>query len=247
MPKIIAHRGGRKWAPENTLAAFRASLEFGADGIELDVQRCASGELVVFHDEDLNRTTNGVGLVKDCSFAELRKLSAGSWFDKRFADERVPLLSEVLDLVAGKMTINIELKNAPVEYPHINDDLLQAISGYPQETLLISSFDHKLMKDLRKLAPQLKIALLAAAVFVDLKEAAIAIGATWFNPAYDCLRPDIAEEARAAKLPVNVWTCNTREEWRNCVEMNVESIITDDPAGCRAFLELSAREQKVPS
>lgn len=245
MPKLIAHRGGRKWAPENTLAAFRASLEFGVDGIELDVQRCASGELIVFHDENLERTTDGVGPVKDKSLDELRRLSAGSWFDKRFTDERVPLLSEVLELIAGQITINIELKNAPVEYPDFNDVLLREISGYPQDTLIISSFDHKLMRDLHTQAPDLKIALLAEAIFVDLKGTATAIGATCFNPAYDCFRADIAEEAHKAGLPVNVWTCNSADEWRNCLDMKVDGIITDDPQGLRAYLQKYAQAQKV--
>ena len=88
--------------------------EFGA-GIELDIQRCASGELVVFHDEELSRTTNGAGLLKDCSLDELRRLSAGHCLT-RPSKTSVPLLVEVLDLVSGGMVINIELKNTPFEY-----------------------------------------------------------------------------------------------------------------------------------
>src|SRR6476619_3892499 len=108
VPKIIAHRGGREWAPENTLASFQKALDFGVDGMEFDVQRCATGELVIFHDEELSRTTNGVGLVRDCSLDELRRLDAGSWFDRPFKGERIPLLSEVLTLVAGKCELHIE-------------------------------------------------------------------------------------------------------------------------------------------
>jgi glycerophosphoryl diester phosphodiesterase len=239
-PKIIAHRGGREWAPENTLSAFRRSLEFGAYGIELDIQRCASGELVVFHDEELSRTTNGAGLLKDCSLDELRRLSAGHWFDPSFKDERVPLLVEVLDLVGGGIVINIELKNTPFEYPGMVFDLLELVADYPRpDQLIFSSFDHKVMKELHEQAPQLKIALLGAAVFVDLKQTAEAIGAHYLHPSYDCFRPDIAQEAHRAGLEVNVWTCNLQREWRDCLRMGVEGIITDDPEGLKEFLQIA--------
>jgi glycerophosphoryl diester phosphodiesterase len=237
-PKVIAHRGGREWAPENTLAAFGKSLEFGAAGIELDVQRCATGELVVIHDEDLARTTNGVGLIRDCSLGELRRLSAGTWFDKQFQTERIPLLEEVLELVCGKMIINIELKNAPIDYPDIEDDLLNVIDGYDRpETLIISSFDHKLLASVHEKAPKLNIAILGAAVFLNLGELATRLGATYFHPAFDCVRADVMTDARAAGLEVNVWTCNSQQEWRRAVKMEVDGIVTDDPEGLTEYLE----------
>lgn len=236
MPQIIAHRGGRAWAPENTLSGFRRSLELGVDGIELDVQRCASGELVVFHDEDLNRTTNSAGLVRDCSLAELRRLSAGEWYSEEFIDERVPLLSEVLDLLQGKIVLNIEVKNSPIAYRDIEEDLLEVIAGYPLESLIISSFDHKLMFSLHNQAPELAIALLAEAVFLDLKSTATAIGASYFHPSFDCLRPDIVEEAHANGLTVNVWTCNTQARWRECIRLGVDGIVTDDPQSLKEYL-----------
>lgn len=238
IPKVIAHRGGRQWAPENTLAAFRRSVELGVDGIELDVHRCATGELVVIHDEDLNRTTNGAGFVKDASYAELAKLSAGLWYGKEFADEYIPLLKEVLELVDGRMIINIELKNTPIEYPGIEEDLLSLIEGYQRkDTLIISSFDHKVMRKLHELAPSLNTALLAAALFIDIKEYAAKMGARFFHPALDCLRADGVEEAHAAGLFVSAWTCNTQRDWQDAIDMGVDGIVTDDPQGLIAYLE----------
>lgn len=236
IPQIIAHRGGRAWAPENTMAGFRRSLELGVHGIELDVQRCTTGELVVFHDEDLKRTTDSAGLLANCSFEELRRLSAGEWYEERFSDERIPLLKEVLDLLQGKIVLNIELKNSPIEYPDIEDDLLDVIAGYPVESLIISSFDHKLMFKLHEKAPELKIALLAAAIFHDLDTTATTIGASFFHPCYDCLRPEVVEEAQAHGLHVNVWTCNSPNQWRECIRMGVDGIITDDPEALKQYL-----------
>jgi glycerophosphoryl diester phosphodiesterase len=224
------------------MIAFRKSLELGVDGIELDVQRCSTGELVVFHDEDIGRTTNGVGLVRDISLDELKRVSAGLWYDAEFREERVPLLSEVLELLDGKVTLNIELKNSPVEYPGIEDDLLEVIDGYPHETLIISSFDHKLMARVHDRAPHLKIALLGSAVFLNLKETATAIGATYFHPEFDCLRPDIVAEAHDAGLTVNVWTCNTRNQWRDLLRMQADGIITDDPEALKEYLALAAQQ-----
>src|SRR5581483_3136051 len=193
----------------NTLTAFRKSLEFGVDGIELDVHRCASGELVVIHDEDLARTTNGAGLVKDATLPELKRLDAGSWYDKEFKGEPIPTLQEVLDLIAGRVVLNIEIKNTPVDYPDIDDDLLDLIENYPKrDSLIVSSFDHQFVRRLHGKAPDLKVALLAAGLFVDLGEYAAKLGAKYYHPALDCIRGETVEEAHAAGLIVNVWTAN---------------------------------------
>lgn len=240
LPQVIAHRGGREWAPENTMAAFRRSLDAGVHGIELDVQRCATGELVVFHDEDLSRTTNGIGLVKDCSLAELQRLDAGSWYDKQFAAERIPLLSEVLSLIDGKCVLNVELKNAPIAYPDIEEDLLEAISQYPhRDKLIISSFDHKLMIKLHEREPLIQKALLADAVLADLGATAGRMGATFYHPSFDCTREDVVAEAHDFNLRVNVWTVNERHKWRFAVRSGVDGIITDDPAGLQNYLAQS--------
>ena len=237
LPKIFAHRGGRKWAPENTLAAFAKSLELGVDGIELDVQRCASGELVVIHDHQLSRTTTGAGLVQDATFAELSHLSAGLSFGEAFKEERIPLLSQVLDLIAGKMIINIELKNAPVEYPGLEDDLLDVIKGYPTpEGLLFSSFDHHILQQLHRKAPSLNIAVLAACSFVDIDSYAAKLGAGYLNAAFDCLTAGAVSEAQAVGLEVNVWTVNTASDWSRAITLGVDGIITDDPEGLKAYL-----------
>jgi glycerophosphoryl diester phosphodiesterase len=235
--KVFAHRGGRKTTPENSMAAFENSLHLGVHAIELDVQRCATGELVVIHDERINRTTNGVGLVKDISLAELRKISNGKWFAKEFEDQHVPALLEVLDLVAGNVIVNIEVKNAPVNYPGIEEDLLEVISHYKYpERLVISSFDHKVLLHLSH-ESELQLALLADCAFYDLPAYATAVGATCWHPSVDSVRPDLVEEAHEAGLVVNVWTVNEERQWRSLIEMGVDGIVTDDPAGLMEYLD----------
>ncbi|MCL7453535.1 MAG: glycerophosphodiester phosphodiesterase, partial [Anaerolineae bacterium] len=110
-PLNFAHRGASHEAPANTLAAFELAAEMGADGIELDVHLSRDGELVVIHDFSLEGTTNGHGRVGDRTLPELKALDAGSWFDPRLAVQRIPTLQEVIDAVAARLLLNIELKS----------------------------------------------------------------------------------------------------------------------------------------
>lgn len=237
-PHVIAHRGGRVWAPENTMAAFRKALQAGVWGIELDVHRCATGELVVIHDHDLNRTTDGAGLVKDMSYQALKRLSAGFWFDESFRQEYVPLLAEVLRLVDGQVMLNIEIKNTPIEYHGIEDDLLALLESYQhKDKLTISSFDHQLVHSIHLKAPELRLALLADALFVDIEGYARRVGCCVWHPAFDCLRKDALDEAQRAGLEVNAWTMNLSSEWLSGAKMGLDGIVTDDPVGLTAFLE----------
>lgn len=236
-PKVIAHRGGRRSTPENTMAAFAHALELGVDGIELDVQRCSTGELVIFHDEDINRTTNGVGLIKDISWDELQRLDAGGWFDPKFAGEKIPSLEQLLDLAAGRCEINIELKNAPIDYPDIEDDLLALLEAHPNQTVCISSFDHKLLQRVARLAPHLKIALLADGIFTDLGAMAKQVNAKYWHPSYESLRADAVGEAHELGLEVNPWTINNPRHWLRAIQDGVDGIITDDPENLIQMLE----------
>ncbi|MCY4112087.1 MAG: glycerophosphodiester phosphodiesterase family protein [Chloroflexi bacterium] len=115
-PLVIAHRGDTAAGPENTLPAFAAAIDAGADGIELDVHPSRDGAPVVHHDYYLERTTNGAGLVTDHTLAELRALDAGAWFGEAFAGERLPTLEEVLSLAAGRVRLEIELKGTTLAF-----------------------------------------------------------------------------------------------------------------------------------
>ena len=238
-PKLIAHRGGCEWAPENTLAAFKRSVEFAADGIELDVQRCASGELVVIHDVEISRTTNGVGYIRDISYSELRRLSAGSWFGDgvEFASEYIPLLEEVLAVIDGKLTLHLEIKNAPIEYPGIEEDVLELLQYYKYpDKVVISSFDHRILKRIHEIEPGRKIALLADAYFLSIVDYAKQVGTTVWHPGFGNLRKEAVEAAHDVGMDVNTWTLNKPREWALALAMEVDGIITNDPVGLRNFL-----------
>src|SRR5437588_12180787 len=121
------HRGNADEFPENTLASFGSAVEVGVDVIECDVHRSEDGGLPVIHDHLLDRTTNGSGLVRDQTMAELKRLDAGSWKEPHFAGERIPSIDEVLDLARGKVGVAIEIKNLPLPYTGIEDAVVSAI------------------------------------------------------------------------------------------------------------------------
>jgi glycerophosphoryl diester phosphodiesterase len=235
-PRVIAHRGARRYAPENTLEAFKMSLDVGADGIEFDVHRCSTGEIVVIHDDQINRTTDSVGYVKDISWGELQRMDAGSWFDPKFSGAKIPSLQQVLDLVAGSVVLNIEVKNAPTDYPGIEEDILDLLEGYPKETIIISSFDHQLMKRFSALDPSLNLAVLADAIFMDIGAYAAQMNARYWHPGFGELRADAVEEAHKHGLIVNAWTINNPRDWAWAVIMQLDGIVSDDPQGLIEFL-----------
>ncbi|MBX9720541.1 MAG: glycerophosphodiester phosphodiesterase [Candidatus Obscuribacterales bacterium] len=237
-PLVIAHRGGRKTTPENTLSAFKHAIESGADGIELDIHKCKSGELIVIHDETVNRTSNGKGFVKDMTLAELKKLDAGTWFNEKFKGEKFPTLKEVFDLVDGKGIINIEIKNSPVAYPTIEKDLISLLDAYKYpDKIVISSFDHNCIKRIHDKTSKYKLAFLDDAVVYDVGGYAKKIGASGWNPHFGELRPDVMAEANKVPIEVNVWTVNEKKDWQEMKDLSVHSIITDDPDGLIDWLK----------
>jgi glycerophosphoryl diester phosphodiesterase len=238
-PAVIGHRGGRKWAPENTLAAFRKCLDAEIDGIELDVQRCKTGELIVIHDDTVKRTTNGSGSVDQMSYEEIEKLDAGNWFSPEFKGEKVPTLKSVLDLVDGRLLVNVEIKNAPVRYPGIEEDVIHTLDQYEfPDKIMISSFDHEVLRAIHDRTAKYKLALLTVGTPYDLNSYAKTVGAKAWNPSFSELREDSVKRAEGDGIEVNVWTVNSQNDWRRAADMGVTSIITDDPLGLIEYLKV---------
>ncbi len=152
---------------------------------------------------------------------------------------QIPLLKDVLDLVDGRAFVNVELKNTPIEYPGIEDDLIDLLSDYGhRDKIIVSSFDHKLMYSLKKKRTAgLRIALLADALFVNVVELAKQIGADYWHPCFGSLRKEAVEEAHAAGLTVNAWTINTAREWTMAIDWELDGVITDAPHAFKTFLE----------
>ncbi len=164
MPAVIGHRGACAYAPENTMASFTKAKQLNIPWVEFDVMPAACGEVIVFHDETLDRTTNGKGFVKDYPYAYLRTLDAGSWFDPRFAGERIPTLKQVLPFILeNKMAANIEFKALPGQEEWFVERVLDDLEPYFSVTdsrILFSSFYFPALRQLRELSPHCHIGLL---------------------------------------------------------------------------------------
>ncbi|HSL93653.1 MAG TPA: glycerophosphodiester phosphodiesterase [Bacillota bacterium] len=229
-PRIIAHRGASLIRPENTVAAFDAALAIGADGLELDLQMTSDGQLVVLHDETLDRTTNGSGYLRSHSLSEIRALDAGSWFSEEYSGEKIPLLQEVLELARGKGgLINIELKNGIVRYPCMEEKLISLLEEYPQQEIIVSSFNHHSLRLIKQLKPDLPCGALYIAGFLEPWEYARRWGFDGLHPIHLNIIPDLVTGCHAAGVKLYPWTVDDSDALRQISASGVDGIITNAP------------------
>src|SRR3989304_10409901 len=161
-PLIFAHRGASAYAPENTLAAFRLALEHGADGIELDAKLSADGQVVVIHDQTVDRTTDGHGRVNQLTLTQLRQLDAGFCKGAAFKGERIPTLAEVLEMLGDRLIINIELTNYDSPQDGLPEKAAELVrAGHLEQSVLFSSFLPSNLLAIRNILPSVPLAILA--------------------------------------------------------------------------------------
>lgn len=230
-PYIIAHRGASKAAPENTMAAFHKAVKQGATWIELDVHLTKDQEIVVIHDEKVDRTTNGEGWVKDLTLKELKKLDAGKWFSKKFKGERIPTLKEVIEFAKQKnIYLNIELKNAIIQYEELEEKVIQLIQLYDfVEKVIISSFNHFGLQKVKKINSSVKTGILYAIGFVEPWEYAKKLGADAIHPIFYSINTEMVSEAKQRGLLVHPYTVDRKEDLLAMIEAQVDGIITNVP------------------
>jgi len=234
-PWVTAHRGYRKIYPENTLAAFQAAVAAGAPMIELDVMFSGDRKPVVIHDATLERTTNGHGAVSDYKLEELKQLDAGSWFDAQFADQRLPELSEVLDLVYGRAYVNIEIKAQAYEHNHPPDAIEKQVVALVkqkklQDSVLISSFEIDILVQIASLANPPAIALISKTpANTRIVEICTRLKAFSWHPDHLIVTPSQVDMMHAAGLKVFPYNVDTFEDYVKMIDMKVDGVITDDP------------------
>lgn len=228
-PKIIGHRGIPHIAPENTIVSFKKALESGADGLETDVQMTKDGHIILCHDETLNRTTNGKGLLKDYTLKELKNLSAGAYFSEEFKEEKIPTLEEFFELVWDKnILINIEIKSGIVIYDGIEEKLISMINKLNiGHKIIISSFNHYSLLKCKEIDKNIKTGVLYAAGLVAPWEYAKRINADAIHPFYYSIRPDMIPSLKNNKIMVNPYTVDDETHMRYMINMGVDGIITN--------------------
>lgn len=234
-PKIYAHRGASAHAPENTMAAFKLAIEQGADGIELDIQMSADGQLVVIHDEKLNRTTNGKGLVAAHTYEQLKQFNAAASFKKGIQFEHIPLLTQVLELLAPtKLELNIELKNGVIPYTGMEEAAIHLVRQYGMEDrVTFSSFNHYSVVKLAKLAPDIETAILYVAGIYEPWNYALPLGIRALHPFYYGAMPEIVHGAQQAGMKVRPYTVDKIDDLKRMIAIGVDAVITNHPLRMR--------------
>ncbi|MGA2870623.1 MAG: glycerophosphodiester phosphodiesterase family protein [Verrucomicrobiota bacterium] len=218
----FGHRGARGHEPENTLRSVRKALELGADGIEVDVY-LADGQLVVIHDDTLERTTNGAGRVAGKSFAYLRSLDAGH-------GEPIPTLAEVFDTVNRRAVINVELKGPGTAAPvaQLIGQYVQS-GGWRHQDFLVSSFDLAQIQAIKRLQPGIRTGALIEKVPPGLAAFAEQLGAWSVHPGKRCVSPELVADAHRRGLKVFVFTINRPAEIAFMQSLGVDGVFTDYP------------------
>ena len=230
MCKIFAHRGYSGKYPENTMIAFKKALECGVDGIELDVQLTKDGEVVIIHDETIDRTTTGKGFVIDYTYEELEKFDASFKF-KDLGFNKIPTLREYFQLVKDyDIVTNVELKTGINEYLGIEEKVWELIKEYNLEKkVIISSFNHFSVMRMKKIAPQLKYGFLSEDWIIDAGKYTHSHGVQCYHPRFNNLVPDVIKELKKYNLEINTWTVNLEEDMRYLYSNNIDVIITNYP------------------
>ena len=234
-PLVLGHRGASFDAPENTLAAFELAARQGADGVELDVQRCGTGEVVVLHDLSLGRTAGFAGLVIETPWSVVRGLDAGARKAERFRGERVPLLAEVLS--AFPLLVNVELKCEERDDRGLTAEAVRVIrEARAEERVLLSSFNPLCLLRALSLAPQIPRALLfeseqawfyKSAIFAPL------LGAQALHPEAVLATPQRVHRWRRRGYSVGSWTVDDADSAAALFASGVGCIITNRPAVLR--------------
>jgi glycerophosphoryl diester phosphodiesterase len=231
-PIVIAHRGDKTHAPENTLAAFRHAAENGADAIEFDVKLTADGRVIVLHDQTVNRTTNGTGRISRLPYAAVRDLDAGGWFSETFRGERVPTLDEVFETVGNRLYINVELTNYATPGDNLVPKVVDLVKKHGlQDRMLFSSFFPLNLRMARSLLPEVPLGLLCMRGKLGSWGRNLGWRGDYFalHPYFTDVDPGLVYRVQAAGKRIHVWTVNPEEDLKRMIGFGIDAVITDDP------------------
>ena len=220
---IIGHRGAMGHIAENTIPSIKKAMELGVDGIEIDVFRCKTGELVVFHDEKLDRLTNSSGFIESLELDSIKKILV---LDKY----RIPTLEEVLQLIDGQVKLNIELKGYETASPtnHLINQYINK-GGWTDDKFIISSFKWDELEKFRSINKTVSIAILTEFDPIEAIPIAKKLNALAINPNYKSLNEDNINEIHANGFKIFSYTINEFSDIKRMIELGVDAIITDYP------------------
>ena len=231
MSKIFAHRGFSGKYPENTMLAFEKAVEIGVDGIELDVHLTKDNEIVIIHDEDIKRTCDGEGLVKDMTLEELRRFDASATFRGQYGFCGIPTLREYFELVKDTPIItNIELKTGVYEYHTIEQRVIDMVREFGlSDKIIFSSFNHFTVKRCEEIAPEIKRGFLTGDWLYDFGKYTAERNVQCCHPWHVSLSEETVKEMHDAGCEINTWTVNEYEDIKKLSAWGVDSLIGNFP------------------
>jgi glycerophosphoryl diester phosphodiesterase len=236
---ICGHRGASGYAPENTLEAFQLAVDLGADAVELDVQLTRDGQLLVAHDEAIDRVSNGTGLIAVQTLMALKKLDFNR-VHPEYEGAKAPTLNEVFELLKPtRLMINVELKNSVNPYPGMEERCLALAARMGMEDRIIySSFNHYSLLRVKEIDNTAVCGLLFSDVLVRPWKYAREVGVEALHPHYGqtIFFEDFCRNAHEAGLAVNVWTVNFEKDMKRVIDLGCDMMITNYPDRARALI-----------
>lgn len=231
---ITAHRGASGYAPENTMSAFTTAIIMGSNYIELDAQETSDGEIIILHDNTLERTTGINKNIWEVSYSEIKNLDAGYWFNEKFKNEPIPKLSDVINNVNGKIKLNIELKTNGHE-KKLAEKVVKIVETMKfTSDCILTSFDFSQIRRVKELNPNIKVGYILKSLpeNIDVFKSDIEI----LSVHYNLVNNEFMEKAIKNNKEVHVWTVNDEDEMKRIIDLGVNNIITNYPDKLKEIL-----------
>jgi glycerophosphoryl diester phosphodiesterase len=232
LPKVIGHRGAKAYAPENTLESIETAVSIGVEWVELDVKLTRDGVPIIFHDETLDRTTNGSGPVALMNYEDVKQLEAGSWYGDSFAGIKIPTLEEALDVILKHgLGFNMEIKPCPGREKETAEAALDVLtqSWEEMDKILISSFQHVSLETALDIAPDYARGLLLDDMPENWKELSVYLDAATINLNAKKITRAIADDVMDMEKPLLAYTVNDPMEAKALQRLGVDAFFSDSP------------------
>lgn len=235
------HRGYSSSYPENTMLSFKAAInEAHCDGIELDLHLTKDDQLVIIHDELVDRTTNGSGLVMDMSLKELKELDASYKFPQYKGIAKIPTFEEYCEFMSDNLNVvsNIELKTNIIYYKDIEEKVINMIRKYGLDNnVIISSFNHQSIVFIKEIDRYIPCGLLQdGKPLVNAGYMAHKMGVQFYHPDISTLSKEVVDECIMNGISINTWTVNDMESLKKCVDWGITGVITNYPDIVKEYL-----------
>lgn len=228
--EIIAHRGASGITPENTIVSFLEAVKAGSDIIEFDAHLSKDNEVIIIHDNTVNRTTDGFGKIRELTLPEIKKLDAGSWFGAQFRGERIPTLDEILQKNFNGVKLNIELKGSLKEYNQFPEIVINKIRKYDAvKRVVITSFNTEFLKRVMALDSEISFGIISNFKIRNHWEISLKKNASQINPLWYFVNKSLVKNAHEHDVHIYPWTINKKYIVLWLLKMGIDGMITDHP------------------